>query len=222
MNKFYKKLIALTCVLLCIFSVSGCSMILDIEDNTTSNYTGFTTQVTVDIKLDKNFIFSDTYNYEGQPFSSNATFKSNGVTEDFDKYEDVAPLVNRSVVKLIMQDETGKDLSYGSGVIVDIEGGLNSDEYYLLTCHHIVSNGGNVSVCVPDENGRNLGDNNYNQNYIFKGYIGGQKGINPFQPKEVTLVGGDRDSDIAVLKLNALGKDVGQLQKSSFPLHNVP
>ncbi len=218
MKNFFKKVTALIFVLLFIFSVPGCSLILDIENNI-NDYTGgnYTSEIIADIKLDKNLIFCDTHNNEAQPTVNNVIFKSNEKTEDFARFEDAAATVNRSIVKVIMEDATGNALSYGSGVIVDIEGGLGLGEYYVLTCHHVVASEGNISICVPDEKARNHGDVNYNQNYIFKGYIGGQKIFNPLQNKEVSLVGGDRDSDVAVLKLSSFGKNVGALQKATFP-----
>ncbi len=79
----------------------------------------------------------------------------------------------------------------GSGVIVDIK---NSGNYvYIITCHHVISSGGEISVYVPDQEGKYD-----NEDFIFKGYIGNQI----YSNNAVTLVGGDNVSDIAVIKIN--------------------
>lgn len=108
--------------------------------------------------------------------------------------------VNRSVVKIAMMNN-GSQSSLGSGVIVDISSADREDgQYYILTCHHVISSALDIIVYVPDENCRNHGDEDYNEDYIFKGSIG--KSV---ENQEVFLIGGDRNSDVAVLKL-----DVGQ------------
>ena len=79
----------------------------------------------------------------------------------------------------------------GSGVIVDVK---NSGNYvYILTCHHVISSGGAITVYVPDEEG-----SYENKDYIFQGQIGGDTTNN----LAVTLVGGDNVSDVAVIKIN--------------------
>ena len=217
MKKIFNRLTSLIFVLMFMISASGCSMILDIEQEYNTNYT---TQVTVDIELNKQLIFCDTYNDTASPNIEKVTFNTNGKTEDYAQIEDAAASVNRSIVKIIMQDEKGQDLGYGSGVIVDIDGGRSLGEYYVLTCHHVVSGAGKISVCVPDANLRNHGDLDYDERYIFSGYIGGVKTNNPFQVQEVSLVGGDRDADVAVLKLSTLGRiplPPINIQEATFP-----
>lgn len=218
MKNFFKKITAFICIMMFVLSMSGCSLILDLEDDTVNNYPGeYYSEVTVDVTLSKQLIFCDTYDKGGFSTTNNVKFNSNQKAEDFEKFEYAAKEVNRSIVKIIMKDELGKDLSYGSGIIVDIEGGLSLNEYYILTCHHVISGAGNISICVPDANLRNHGDDDYDEKYIFNGYIGGEKSLNPFEVQEVSLVGGDRDADVAVLKLNASRKSISKLQKASFP-----
>lgn len=104
--------------------------------------------------------------------------------------------VERTSVAIKM--ENSKSTSYGSGIIVDISSAdRGTDEYYILTCHHVIADGGKITVYLPDNNLRNYTDDDYNSTYAFVGEIGAQIYSNP-----VTLVGGDKDSDVAVLKLS--------------------
>ena len=81
---------------------------------------------------------------------------------------------------------------YGSGVIVGVKQ-QDQNIVYIITCHHVISNGGNVIVYLPDEN-----CNYDNEDYIFEGVIG----ASIYSDKAVTLVGGDNVSDIAVIKID--------------------
>ena len=209
MNKFFKRITTFVLVFLLVFSLSGCSMFLDIETPEDVEYE----TITVDVNLTEQLIFCDTKTNDLSTIDT-ATFYTNGRTEDYQSFEEVAGTVNRSVVEIIMMDNNNNHVSYGSGVIVDIEGGLSSGEYYILTCHHVVSSGGKIAVCVPDTNLRNYGDLDYNENYMFTGYIGGEKQTNSLLA--VSLVGGDRDSDIAVLKLK-VANPLLNIQKATFP-----
>ena len=200
MKKILKRISIYIFVLMLIFSASSCSLILDTDEK--EDLGNYNIQKTLEITLSDQLIFCDTNDDTPNPTPIQAKFYHNGVTQDYAKHEDVASTVNRSVVKIIMKEDGGT--AYGSGVIVDIEGGLNNGEYYVLTCHHVIANGGNISICVPDTNFRNEGDADYNENYIFNGYIGGDKQTASLQ--EVSLVGGDRDADIAVLKLNTANR----------------
>lgn len=85
----------------------------------------------------------------------------------------------------------------GSGVIIDIldEAKPQNNNYvYIITCHHVIEEKGVVQVNIPDEN---CGYDN--TDYIFSGSIGNNTFINT---EAVTLVGGDKDSDIALLRLD--------------------
>ena len=213
MKKLLKKITALICVLMLVISVSGCSIILDTDPETNAEYE----LVTVDVSLSKQYIFRDTKDYTAQPVVNQVRFYTNGVTEDYDSYEKAAKDVMRSVVEIILLDNLGNHYAYGSGVIVDIDGGLDDNEYYIVTCHHIVSSAENIAVCVPDANARNYGDVDYDERYMFTGYIGGDKQTN--SDLAVSLVGGDVDSDIAVLKLK-VGNSSLDIQKAPVPATN--
>ena len=82
------------------------------------------------------------------------------------------------------------DSGSGSGVILDVLD--TGNVVYIVTCHHVISGMGNVTVKLPDEN-----CSYDNQDYIFSGTIGSE-----IYDTAVTLVGGDDVSDIAVLKIN--------------------
>lgn len=99
--------------------------------------------------------------------------------------------------------------SAGSGVIVDISFDEDNGDFdaswkhnenivYIITCHHMVESMGEIRVYIPDEN-----CSYEDEDYIFKGFIG-NKPASEYEGKgyAVTLVGGDFDSDIALLKLN--------------------
>ncbi len=97
--------------------------------------------------------------------------------------------VERTAVAIEVTSSAGSGA--GSGVIIDV---VNSNNYvFILTCHHVISTGGEIVVRIPDQ------DCNYeNEDYVFSGVIGKQI----YNDKAVTLVGGDRVSDIAVIKVN--------------------
>lgn len=88
----------------------------------------------------------------------------------------------------------------GSGVIVDMkaEQGTyldNNNFVFVLTCHHVIANASSLEIYIPDEN--------YafdNEDFIFAGQIGSK--ISPKANQAVSLVGGDKEADIAVLKID--------------------
>lgn len=102
---------------------------------------------------------------------------------------DAVELVERTSVAIEMTSSAGS--GSGSGVIVDVKDSGNF--VYIVTCHHVISGGGAVTLYLPDE------ECNYeNHDYIFEGYIGNEI----YNEMAVTLVGGDNVSDIAVIKLD--------------------
>jgi S1-C subfamily serine protease len=68
-------------------------------------------------------------------------------------------------------------------------------------------------VYIPDMEGDNYGEDDYNSNFTFTGRIGAEK-----YNTEITLVGGDATSDVALLKLNIKGSGITKdnLVKASF------
>ncbi len=103
--------------------------------------------------------------------------------------------VERTVVE-IQLDANGA-ISAGAGVLVDIktDNSENENVVYVITCNHVIdSEGGKVRVIIPDLNGDYL-----DADYVFDGVIGGDKAG---YTEAVQLVGGDKDSDIAVLRID--------------------
>ena len=99
--------------------------------------------------------------------------------------------VKRSSVAIYIT--VGSESAAGSGTIVDISGGLSANEFYILTCNHVIKENAMITVHVADTNYR-FGEN---RNYVFTGTIGGAIEEN----QAVSLIGGDKETDVAVLKL---------------------
>lgn len=105
----------------------------------------------------------------------------------------------------VLEVKNSSSSSRGSAVVVDVESDkLAEGEYYVITCHHMISGGGNMTLSLPDANMRNLGDPDYNKAYQFTGVVGSQV----YADNSLTLVGGDKETDIAVLKIRTAGKAV--------------
>ncbi|MBQ9756569.1 MAG: trypsin-like peptidase domain-containing protein [Clostridia bacterium] len=128
--------------------------------------------------------------------------------------------VRRSVVAIMMKNSSGT--SYGSGVIVGMnktdDQGVVSDSgstFYVLTCHHVIDGGGEITLFVPDLENDNPNESDYDYDFAFTGHIGTK-----VAGDQVTLVGGDQKSDVAVLKLSIAGSNVSpsQIKKAYFPI----
>ena len=110
--------------------------------------------------------------------------------------------VARTSVAIEISNESGG--GSGTGVIIDVK--EEGNFIYVLTCHHVISGGGNILVKIPDE------DCCYdNEDYYFTGIIDNVI----HKDKAVTLVGGDNVSDIAVLKID-LDKNAASGNKISM------
>lgn len=116
-------------------------------------------------------------------------------------------MVERSVVAIRMSYSTssGTGSSSGSGVIID-NGSKTDNIFYIITCHHVISSGGSITVYVPDTNTRNYGDSDYDKDFIFTGTID----TTIRKSDEVSLIGGDQNRDIAVLKLDVSNTGVSK------------
>ena len=130
--------------------------------------------------------------------------------------------VRRSVVAIFMKTEDGS-ASAGSGIIVDIKKNdeygnpiENNNEFYVLTCNHVIDGLGTIVICVPDAEGDNAYESDYNEtDYSFSGIIGNKI----YNDQAVTLVGGDNESDVALLKvsLNNANITINNICKAKFP-----
>ncbi len=145
--------------------------------------------------------------------------KINGDRVVKDKTQVIAEV--RSAVVAIAVANDGST-SYGSGVIVDLrrvdeDGELldGANDFYVMTCHHVIDGLGDITVYLPDAELDNFGESDYDENYAFTGKIGS----NMYPDKAVTLVGGDSKSDIALLKLDISGSgiDASTIKKVAFP-----
>ena len=178
MKKFFHRFTASLVVLILVLSFAGCQM-FEKPENTGGN------DVPDSVVSAQSVVFKT---------QAKETRKELTRTE-------AVKMVERSVVAIEMKYESST--SYGSGVIVDIEDSIEN-EFYILTAHHVIDNGGNITIYVPDVNTRNFTDEDYQDRFAFKGVIDNVIHTD----KAVTLVGGDSESDVAVLKLNLEGTNV--------------
>ena len=135
---------------------------------------------------------------DSNDISSDITFEQQTTERTlYTDYSQVAGKVMRSVVsiKIEYSVDGNSGTAYGSGVIIEID-----NNYYVVTCHHVISSMGDITVYIPDDNCRNIGDSDYNEEYALTGVIANERVLN--EGNGVALIGGDKDSDIALLKLN--------------------
>ncbi len=124
---------------------------------------------------------------------------------------DAIKMVKRSCVAIRIPVSTTTS-SYGSGTIIDVArkdaSGNNIDGeniFYVLTCHHVVDyKGSEIYVYIPDKQGDNYGESDYDQDYILKGKIGES------YSGQVSLIGGDKQSDVAILRLDISGTNLSK------------
>ncbi len=178
MKKFLTKIISVMLLVIICISASGCDL-FSFNENKGTGYIGNLPDST--------------------EISGTVSFPTSDPSRPLLNRVDAVAKVERAIVAIKMTSTSGT--SYGSGVIVDIDSeSRGQNEYYILTCHHVIDAKGNVDVYLPDENCRNVGDDDYDEDYAFKGVIGSQR---PSSTDAITLVGGDKDSDVAVLRLKA-------------------
>ena len=195
-KKLYAFALSLVTVVLALIMASGCSF------------------VNTSVKNKNVSVLSDS-SVAAQNVSFGTTAKSRNVD---DALIDAVDAVKGSAVQLLAGN------SAGSGVIVDLsfedsetnDAAWKHDDniVYIVTCHHMLcksdTNGtegiGEIEIRLPDQN-----DSYYNPDYIFYGYVGNEE-PSVYNSRNVsgsdtvkyaiTLVGGDFESDIALLKLD--------------------
>lgn len=201
-RKFYKFLILIVAIAVMI-SASACNFVNNGDINDGSGNSQTPTYATDNSVEDSSVSLKNSIT-----LSSGVSFVSAHITKYADLEETIAATaVDRAVVSIYCT--YGNYAVTGSGVIVDVYDGVNygSDEnniFYIITCHHVVNSlpdydANSITVYVPDADGNNYDDDGYNSDYKFSGFVGGSVSIAMTQP--VSLVGGDKDSDIAVLRL---------------------
>ena len=166
MKKFLKSLTVLAVTLIMAFGMTGCtSFIRQPSSDGSTNGTAVVKSVV---------------------FNASSVQEEKGELSLKEAYFAVA----RTAVAIRVK--TASETSAGSGVIVDMsyEENAEANAVYIITCHHVISSKGDITVYLPDEN-----VSYENDDYIFTGTIGEESGA-------ITLIGGDQSSDIAVLKLN--------------------
>ncbi|MBQ7349038.1 MAG: trypsin-like peptidase domain-containing protein [Clostridia bacterium] len=183
MKKILSKLVALTLAALTCITFAGCSLFL--EDS-------FLPKDLSDSNKLAQFVTLNSQSENGRTLLTRV--------QAINKVE-------RSVVAIKMSYTTssGKGSSSGSGVIID-NGSTDDNIFYVLTCHHVISSGGDIAVYVPDVNARNLGDSDYDDKFAFTGKIDNTVR----KSDEISLIGGDQNQDIAVLKLDVTDTGVSK------------
>ncbi|MBQ8196810.1 MAG: trypsin-like peptidase domain-containing protein [Clostridia bacterium] len=193
MKKFVRNLLLLVLTLSLIVGVSGCRFIIDRGDDgdTPTEPTPQTpSQIIVETALPDSLTLAESVD-----------LTTARTLQDAMSMEDAIESVRRSAVAISISPVGANYTGWGSGVLINTDTG-NVNEYYILTCHHVICDeNADIKVYVPDANYRY--DNN---NYIFTGKIGGNRSAT----QAVELVGGDAQSDVAVLKLRVLGSTISQ------------
>ena len=203
MKRKLAKLFVIITVVATIFAASACNFV---SNNATENNSAQEEQQQPYSSVADNSTSYTLKNSLG--FSAGISF-SDAHTTEYDSFEEVIAetKVNRSVVSIYCK--YGSYASMGSGVIIDVNDGVDFDEnedniFYIITCHHVINDMANysnvVKVYVPDEDGDNYDDGEYyNEDFIFEGSVGGA--LSTAKSQAVSLVGGNKESDIAVLRL---------------------
>ena len=184
MKKFNKIFLSLLIIFVLVLSITGCSWI-NTGDSDPSDPIGPEIPPAV----------TPSYGVENLPDSieksQNIIINSLTTAEREESnltLQQAVSMVKRSSVAI--KTTTGS----GSGTIVDIDDGVNAkNTFYILTCHHVIADATDIAVYVPDLNYR-YGEN---PKYTFFGKIGGERTAG----QEVSLVGGDFKSDVALIKL---------------------
>ena len=193
-------ILSLAMIIVTLFSAAGCGFINDggSSDNGGSQESGSTYSKTlVNVDLKDSSALSDGITFVGKSRPSSGKYGS--VDEVLE-----ATKVDRASVAIRI--ELANSLVSGSGIIVNIDDGIDYGEkedniFYVLTCHHVIDScegvNNSITLYVPDENGKNFDESNYDDKFAFTGKIGGS--IN--EDNAVSLIGGDKASDVALLRL---------------------
>lgn len=195
MKKFLLKILSLALVLCFVVSAAGCLVDFDGDDNPSDSSAEETPSSGVSwcvTDLPNSNTLKDSVNFNSY------TAEQRGEKSSLSLKEAVSEVKRSSVAIEVTYDKT---VSSGSGTIVEIDDGENdSNVFYIVTCHHVIDSKGSIKVYVPDLNYRYGED----EKYTFEGTIGGDIDSR----SQVSLVGGDMESDVAVLRLYVEDEDV--------------
>lgn len=196
MKKIFSRLLLLTLAIVISLSAVGCSLFENIGNiGTGGKIPGYEQTLPDSAQMSEKVQFGT----------------QEGTEREYSKVKAVNK-VARSVVGILYPytDSTGAvQYGGGSGVIVDIstinesteQANETENEFYIMTCAHVLDFTGSFSVYLPDRNGRNFSDKDYDESFVFDGVMGSEIYTN----NAVTLVGADKEADIAVLKLDITG-----------------
>lgn len=136
--------------------------------------------------------------------TQSVAINANSGTRTEMSYSEVYASVKNSVVALVTQKQ-GATVSASSGVVIDLtrrdsEGQIieSANEVFVVTCLHCIEDIDTLIVYFVDANGKNFDDDSYDTNYSFTGTIGG----NPSTAGAVRLIGGDVESDLALVRVS--------------------
>lgn len=211
MKKFLKLITTIVLALAIVLSAAACSFINTESGNNEGNNTsggGQTAQIPENGTSNGGTTngYTSTTNALDQANAADIVYRNVSFGTGDSDYSKI-PTDEASRLKAIKQVERSSIAitvsgGAGSGVLVDMnvldDSGKVADSesiVYILTCHHMISSTGDIVVYFPDEN-----CSYDNSDYIFEGVIGGKVSDN--KDKAVTLVGGDLNSDIALIKVD--------------------
>ena len=189
MKSFLYKITVLILAVLITLSVSACNPFKDREPSLPPPSDAGNASV---IKPDN--VTSVTVNYASRTQTQNQT-EANLISA-IDKVFTSVVYISNTVTS-----ESGTKVALGSGVIVDITASGDTGNYcYVYTCYHVVENFTKLEVSIPSVPTFTAdGQTKYDYaNVDYDKYTFTTDGTSP----TVAFVGGDKESDVAVLKLN--------------------
>lgn len=203
MKKIYKSLILAIATIMLMLSATACSLTFidnsvkpGQNNNTNNNQSEDQTGVLDEVSGPSS---KEIYNSMSLVQEKNVVFATNENATLKNKEQTIEDIYTSAVAIKI---EKNGGSSAGSGIIVDISKNQDNSQsgniFYVLTCHHVVSSGGNIVISVMDKEKDNVGDNDYNNRYQFSGVIDNEIHLDT----AVTLVGGDAVADLALLKID--------------------
>lgn len=199
MKRFLKSITTVMLLLLIALSAVGCNFVVD--DGNSSGGSPSSSSESSGAKFSVNVELKDSLT-----LSNGITYTKN--TREDAPYSTVEEVIKNTniyrasvAINVILE---GNSRISGSGTIIDIDDGIDYGDledniFYVLTCHHVIDDceGKDIKVYVPDANLCQYDETTYDSSYAFSGKIGGTVD----RSQAVSLVGGDLESDVALLRL---------------------